>query len=111
MGTHRQPSSEQCLTSPPSVHFPHQGTQSPENKMIISMNMMIFKSSINTVLCLHPRSSNGEVGESWGELETVGRTTLDEDWRLLQRVWSTWYISYMFILLIFIIIINIVIID
>ena len=43
-------------------------------------------------LCSHPRSSNGEVGESWGELETVGGTTLDEDWRLLQRIWSTWYI-------------------
>ena len=34
--THRQQSSEQCLTSPPAVHSPHQETQSPENKMIVS---------------------------------------------------------------------------
>ena len=63
-------------------------------------------------LCPHPGSSNGEVGESWGELETVGGTTLDEDWRLLQRIWSTWYIYIIYKhFLIFIIIINIVIID
>ena len=34
--THRQQSSEQCLTSPPAVHSPHQGTPSPENKMIVT---------------------------------------------------------------------------
>ena len=38
----------------------------------------------------HPWSSDGEICKSWGELEAVCGTALDEDWGLLERVWSTW---------------------
>ena len=38
----------------------------------------------------HPWSSDGEICKSWGELEAVCGTALDEDWGLLERVCSTW---------------------